>query len=539
MAHPLHIPEIQSAICREANLSKRDVCQLALTSRNWRDIAIPVVWERIPNLCPLLHLMPSDAFSWPNNHTALWPRVAFSFERALTPEDWTPVYKRSVFVKSYEGGDLRQFGKQRPILLAEPVIEAILQCPPPSCLLPHLRHLEFRATDLDEMGLYRIFFDILASPSVTSLRIPENPAMILGDLRNIVERFPHIERIDLLDERWRWMRQPYLSPDYTACMVKALDRWPRLTSVQLAMCYDPALLASLSQRESIRALGISFCNVPIQATVPPLPSEGPYFASLQHIHLTGVSVGFAAALVQSWGIARMESASFALHPPPTSSESVQHLLEAIREHCDLESLRVIEVQSFPEMIASPLLLDHIRPLSVFCHLTTVVVDATEGVMLTDDDHEEVANWWEGLEVLKFNTKLIVEETPDDQWNIITPATVFPLLQYAFKCPNLHTLQISFSAYYTPPMTDDLYHEQDENHPLKILSVGDSPVDSDFDVPMLLWRVFPNLERILHEEINQRSATWETVEAGVGILRLAAEMDKEHKRRCEECAERAE
>lgn len=138
------------------------------------------------------------------------------------------MYKRSVFVKSYEGGDLRQFGKQRPILLAEPVIEAILQCPPPSCLLPNLRRLEFRATDLDEMGLYRRFFNILASPSVTSLRIPENPAMILGDPRNIVERFPHIERIDLLDERWRWMRQPYLNSNYTGYMVKALDRWPHI-----------------------------------------------------------------------------------------------------------------------------------------------------------------------------------------------------------------------------------------------------------------------------------------------------------------------
>ncbi|KAI5898804.1 uncharacterized protein SCHCODRAFT_02567681 [Schizophyllum commune H4-8] len=539
MTHPLRIPEIQSAICRDANLSKGDVCQLALTSRNWRDVAIPVIWENIPNLCPLLHLMPGDAFLRPDNHTASWPRVAFSFARALAPADWAPVYKRSVYVKSYEGGDLQQLGKQPPIRLTEPVIEAILQCPPPSCLLPNLRRLELRVTDLEDTALYQRFFNILASPSVTSLCIPEHPAMILGDPRTIIERFPHIERIDLLNERWRWKRRPYLDPDYTGYMVKALDSWPRLTSVQLPVCYDPALVACLSQRESLRTLGIAFCDVPTQGTVPLLPCEGPHFASLQRICLASVSVGFATTLVQSWGIARMESASFALDPPPTSSDSVQQLLQAISEHCDHETLRVIEVQSFPQMVASPLLLDHIRPLSVFCHLTTVIVNATEGVMLTDDDHEEVANWWEGLEELMFNTKLIVEETPDDQLNIITPATVLPLLHYAFKCPNLRSLQISCSVYCTPPLTDDLYHEQDENHPLKTLSVGDSPVDSTLDVPMLLWRVFPNLERIFYDELNQRSATWETVESGVGILRLAAKIDKEHRRRCEECAERAE
>lgn len=56
----LHIPELVSLICGQSNLTKHCLCQLARTSKLFHYPAIAFIWEDIPNLVPLIKVMPSD-----------------------------------------------------------------------------------------------------------------------------------------------------------------------------------------------------------------------------------------------------------------------------------------------------------------------------------------------------------------------------------------------------------------------------------------------------------------------------------------------
>ncbi|TRM61579.1 hypothetical protein BD626DRAFT_501496 [Schizophyllum amplum] len=54
--------DLQVIICKDDSLQRRDLYQLALTSKSWRHAATPVLWAELRGIAPLLRLMPEDAW---------------------------------------------------------------------------------------------------------------------------------------------------------------------------------------------------------------------------------------------------------------------------------------------------------------------------------------------------------------------------------------------------------------------------------------------------------------------------------------------
>ena len=101
--------DIKHLICQEYYLSGRDLCQLALTSRSWRDAALPRIWAELGAITPLLKLLPEDAWYMKRQMPDV-PKLYFvcararpissssvlkqlqALRRPLTRADWEAVY---------------------------------------------------------------------------------------------------------------------------------------------------------------------------------------------------------------------------------------------------------------------------------------------------------------------------------------------------------------------------------------------------------------------------------------------------------------
>ena len=187
------------------------------------------------------------------------------------------------------------------------------------------------------------------------------------------------------------------------------------------------------------------------------------------------------------------------------------ILLALHDHAWHDTLRQLLIRPLIGRY-SPLQMHHIEILAAFRHLTHVTLNATLGVLLTDDEHAQVASWWPDLEFLEFNTATVYDLS---LYQEDTPATPEALVHYARACPKLRDLSLPVTVHRIPGLDNGGLPEvsadpryRPSSHPLSRLYVGDSPLDEDCEeqTTEFLRQLFPSLAQIDFDE-NEWSMTW--------------------------------
>ncbi|KAL1666882.1 hypothetical protein GGF50DRAFT_112710 [Schizophyllum commune] len=151
-------------------------------------------------------------------------------------------------------------------------------------------------------------------------------------------------------------------------------------------------------------------------------------------------------------------------------DQVDNLLLALHDHVSHGTLRNLHLCGTQRSgTGLPLRLHHMDALAAFPHLAHVTLDATLDVLLTDDEHAQIAGWWPELE----------------------PAMLDVLIHYAPACLKLRGLEIPLIIHSIPKVPDDLTCRASQ-YPLERLFLGNSTIDQTCDEEAAaFWRVlFP-------------------------------------------------
>ncbi|KAI5890588.1 uncharacterized protein SCHCODRAFT_02690527 [Schizophyllum commune H4-8] len=485
------IHEIFSSPC----LSQLDLSVLARASRDWHNIATPILWRRLPGLLPLLKLIPEDASSiipiqCEDERLTGYPIECITITRPLIEEDWTPVYRRAVLVK-----DLEVHASYSPLCseFTTQTLEAIAACPPSRCLLPELRslHLDINLRHVFHTNTHLTsLLEILLSPNITG---------------NLVE--------DLRFEKDLGFTR--LTEAHAAMLVNAAaTRWTHLKSVslQVELC-GPSLLATFSQMPALELLKLAFEQSAEESDIIPV-SLTPGFLSLRSLELGAVASDAAAAVLQSWDLRALQSFEITrIH----NCAKPEDLLQAIHDCIAHDALRVLSIEADFTTGPAPML-EHLRPIAVFRRLVDVFIDVNEGLLLTDDDHAQLAGWWPEAEYIFFNSESHCRIS-----NLCTPATLHCLTHYARCCPRLQELCLPLVAHPPIPVVPA---DTPSGHPLYDLEIGDAPLYAEdaAEVAQFLVGVFPHLEEVEYLDRGY-SVAWKHVNALLEYRNHQAQLDR--------------
>lgn len=469
--------ELIELICTDSSLVKRDLSCLARVSKDWRDVATPILWKSLPGLLPLLTLMPQDALRWIELPGPRPQNRALTLLRLLTEEDWVPVYPRSCFVETLHFRD----SSQCPIYI-------MLYRPSHCDLLPNLRRLHFTvdsARKYPETYVAKLL-DMLISPRLLSLEVLDDWSLLMPDPVSLSTRCGLLEDLSLQSVYCPFDPSPLA---YMQDLIEAIGRWPNLRTVNLQVewwCHN--LLSTLANKDMLSTLDLHFGDFAVkdQRALPPV---SPGFPSLLHLGLCGMTGTEAAAALQCFEFRKLECLHLTCMRDP-SFEEVVIILQAVHDRVSHTTLREFRIDA-SRCQPRPLHYQDLQPLAVFSKMTNIHLNGTAGLQLTDDEHEQVALWWPNVEVLEYNTA--------STGNMAPLATLKCLAHYARCCLKLRQLHIPITT------LDDnipwsIFNVASSNlcdHPLSVLCVGESYLASEHvaRVARYLADVFPSLVRV--------------------------------------------
>ena len=398
--------DIKHLICQEYYLSGRDLCQLALTSRSWRDAALPRIWAELGAITPLLKLLPEDAWYMKRQMPDV-PKLYFvcararlissssvlkqpqALRRSLMRADWEAVYDRSRFVKELSVHDTQEEDLHD--------LSALLSlCPPPEPLFPRLDRLRVELTERRSVLDLRPLLDFLLSPSLTSVHIKDLHTKLAGglDLPSLADQCPHIKDLAICTSR-------KTHPAYHSDLSAAIAKLDKLDTIVLSFC-SPEIMLPLSVHPSLRRFGLVVLTEEAptdgRSRLPALPPD--CFPSLTFIVWSGLTM-FEFAEFASLGDVREMEVICVTHPgeAPLSTD-LQYTMDAIAAYCHPDTLLkiVLEHDTVDNDSADyALTMEHILPLADFTNLQHVQLGVTTGALLSDEDYAELLPCWPHLE----------------------------------------------------------------------------------------------------------------------------------------------
>ncbi|KAI5892981.1 uncharacterized protein SCHCODRAFT_02498874 [Schizophyllum commune H4-8] len=450
----LHVPEILLEIARDEGLGKGDLYNLSLSCKLWRDIAEVVLWKDMQGFMPVLATIPGL-------YTRENLAVSMELDRAIRPEDWL--------------GERVQQRRSLVTRLVMPceywwdVQSAIAACPPPEGLLfPNLRQLTVvPMTPYDNRGLHPGLFDLLVSPTVSSLHLVDLCGIHISDPRACIFRFPQ-----LTDLRVKENLQATVDGEddegFAFAVVDAAGRLQDLSTVDLSLkaAFESSHLKDLSAVRALRSLALI-----------------PYEDVLMMLHS-----GRARPL-------EMVELTVTLH----TSRALLDLTSALRNHSAPSTMREITIK--PDYWDPPswkLTLALLGPLSTFPHLTRVEF-TNYPLDLSDADVMRMAEWWPDLRVLRI----------DQYRSIPNPATLTlnSLIHLAHGCAKLERIDLPLHARNVPDVAGTIGGSASF---VVALDVGNAPIGDPAEVAGFLRNIFPGVKEVEFVYGSSWKKRWETV-----------------------------
>ncbi|KAF8120218.1 hypothetical protein EV363DRAFT_1281596 [Boletus edulis] len=242
MHHALEIQEILLNIFGHASsyYQTTDLVALAITCRAFKDPALDVLWEILPDLSPLAQCVP-EASQLTEDPGVLQryysPSKCYSFHRSLTQNEWDILRSYTRRIRSI--GTLHGLNRKS--------LKRLWRPPNPEPLFPNVRHLYFEYTHR------AIHFLLLPFPSLISLDVRVHTLRLFEDsIKSLAKTSPSLHRllihadlptgvnINFIDpifiRQWRNLRIvvcPGISMDVTTLV--HLSRMPALSKLEFKL----------------------------------------------------------------------------------------------------------------------------------------------------------------------------------------------------------------------------------------------------------------------------------------------------------------
>ncbi|KAI5824168.1 hypothetical protein K523DRAFT_253687 [Schizophyllum commune Tattone D] len=480
--------DIRWRICREFDLSRRDLCQLACTSRAWNRVAIPCIWEELRSMTPLFRLLPEDAY-YEDEHTHDIVRgrlIALASEqclkRSLTHEDWAHILERSSMVKrlDYVTGFIPgESWTESPRIVS--------RCPTSCTLFPRLRHLL-----LDPSGSFEdpstapcALITHSLSPCLETLHLPHNYTYLVRDICALASMCPCVHNLLL------WTKH-VPSRTQRSQLGQAIANWADLRQVVLGVYWDFSIILRLSTKRNLTSLSLAFHDFRPQDVIdgiPNLPSM--CFPALEHLTLAGMTMMAVASLMSHGSLTRrLRTLHVSALPHESLPGELGRLTHFIGNHCAHDTLTSVFIERGEMRCGNVLTKEDLAPLCSFPRLTQLSLRLSRRCNLDDADYEDVTSRWPELETFEIRG-LDVHDT--EEGGEETLATMATLGHFARSCTKLKHLTLPLVLREIPMIEEDLLGTA---HPLEKLEIEGSPrLASLYQIAMFLVQIFPALPSV--------------------------------------------
>ncbi|KAI5890754.1 uncharacterized protein SCHCODRAFT_02547974 [Schizophyllum commune H4-8] len=385
----LCILDIQIAIF-DLLSEKRDLLSAILVCKDWQDVGETLLWKELPNLIPLLMLMPKDAWRVNRFPQSIVLPYTFAFTRKITEDDWSHVYRRARLVRSITFELL----SHSPSLLKE-----VARRPPKRPLFSQIDCLNFRGTpgDLHTRPVPDGFMDVFYhTNTIVDLDCHKISPFCL----------PDAHRLHAVGDVWIvWVPKhgPGLS-DEAACRAHAISVVDAFLACQPASLvlsfikvpFSTTLLQRLYGCKSLCELTVAYDNAYDDAQLSaPYPTKAslPNLRSLKVREAATATCTAAAIAAACTALSELE-VDFGDHGDDT------HLLDlasTIHSHLDASMLQVVAIswQGWALQMA------HLAPLTAAENLETLLLlgGRASQSMLADADYERLFPHWPRLQTL--------------------------------------------------------------------------------------------------------------------------------------------
>ncbi|KAF9449494.1 hypothetical protein P691DRAFT_774662 [Macrolepiota fuliginosa MF-IS2] len=497
----LAVPEILHLICEHLQ-GTPTLMWLACTCRAFKEPALDNLWYHLKNITPLVQCLSPDAWNGRGINRTL-RSTGVGFARPLTPSDVATVRKyhhriqRLTFNSSHvEVAVLQVFS----FLFADG-------------FLPNLKHLTWEAEDDDVLPYLPLFLNKKLESVDILVQDPDMTYVSLINGLSIMLSPPAVHRLAL-----RTKNVP--EPDYLLPLSSSLGVWSSVRDLSI-----PGLtvegLVHIAKMPHLRSLAVGWHIGDID------------LGALDHVEApfpSLVSVSFTAfpkvvnKLLPHFRFTKIEQLTFGYGGNELGDYYTRpHLqqcmatLEDYHYPCSLKKICI----SYPWVICRLGFTDVISPLLSFRALEQVRVVLENTLEVSVENAAKMAEAWPNITVLHIASN-----------GHGTPLTkLSSLVLLAQRCSGLRRLALKFDATDADTRTTllEAMNNSDLGPPnpnLKYLEVGESLISHKEFVAMLLWELFPNLERIRSRaSINQDGLLYHSRWKRVGqvllpLLRMA-------------------
>ncbi|KAI9567239.1 hypothetical protein HD554DRAFT_2173575 [Boletus coccyginus] len=426
MHHALYIEEILLNVfsyCYNSRLRQRrrqrHLAALARTCKTFKGPALDMIWAELDDLTPLVRCLPEE--SWVESEGV------YSLRKRLEQTDWDIILGYAHRVRAFPQlcGSLG---------LAGDCIEA-LSNPPSSTesIFPYLRIVRLREPSVTIAPLIRH----LANPKLTDI--------LFGDTENLgaaIHTFG--ERCPIVTDFWQvsqWAHADTIS-DLICC-------WQNLRYV---MCYRTSLnvgaLSHLSRLHNLLQTSFRVHDAVVDRLHATLsPNSTLTFSALYFLYLTSDYLIHIWRLFHHLRIPAVRILSVGLHARPTAPDLMSFFV-ALQEACTHTSLvniflQVLDDNNEPNGIPLEngslyyITFDHLRPLTIFVNITSIVLTIPCGVDLSEYELLHLASSWPHLATF--------EVGKDYDWTASSTITPGGFLQLLERCRSLRVFSFMFDC----------------------------------------------------------------------------------------------
>ncbi|TFK93099.1 hypothetical protein K466DRAFT_538637 [Polyporus arcularius HHB13444] len=500
------ITELVRNICQHLEDDRASLAVLARTSKAFHEPAVGSLWYRLPNLVPLVKCLPPDA--WKVDYKTI------SLTRTLHPADWAAFLKYSALVRelgTYEG----RWPKVLDVKLHDDVVIRLAGLRPTLVLFPNVENLNWLTIELEAEALQYLLSMI--GDRLKTMFIRHWPGGEKAE-RLLIDCLP------LIASRSSTLRELWITPGTAD---------PRASIAFSSFVSNLATIHTLEANAiSITAeAAVALCGLPTLRRLSVWLADGAKWPSGGNTRVTSTSLtrielyttrGTYSAFSRAVFLPNLEELILKINGDP---DTVSELFNSIRRQCSPQALRYIDVDtedwgrlSVASQRTTVVRSEDFRILFDFTEVTEFSFSAECRHALDDALFVSMAEAWPKLFTLS------VSCAPYCAYD--TLPTFRALIHLAVHVPKLYFLGIHFDAHSWKDFTDwdeeALKEAKEHETPrdeffgelsrrastseLRSLYVGTSPVEQPRTVAYILARIFPHLERVKADPIEDVEET---------------------------------
>ncbi|KAG2074691.1 hypothetical protein BDR04DRAFT_1092908 [Suillus decipiens] len=457
--------EVIYTICSFTQL--RSLPALASTCREFEYPALNALWRDLQSVEPLVKCLPGDLFSTDQGCV---------LQKPVDSKTWDTLFKYTSRVHSIT------VTQKRCSTVVEPLSVLMLSCPSTSAyLFPKLSKLIWHA---EGTQIFAQFLRMALVPSIVVLHVEIVSASsaflsVLSSLGALCPRLQNMTMRIRSETNVSHKVSPFITQpiaqlqhlhtlsvwDLGSQGIEHLMKLRVLQSLDLNLressAWDKNLCLQLPGFHSLKWLGLDTRTI---------EQASNFFSSLQVVRSSQVRVCFMSQVA---------------HFVANASTTLFQFFTILQRRCDTIELQYLSLIGHSgSTCMKP---DVFAPLHAFPNLTHLLIDDVCNISMSDEDLCQLMGAWPKLQALKFNRYITFNGT--------TVPTFHGLIRLLRLCPALASLSLVIDTTKVDGIDPKCPGGGLCNKNLKLLSLGDSPINSPLNVALILSGLFPLLDQV--------------------------------------------